>query len=349
MADISQFPNHEQHFLPINTLVFSQAVKDIARQMFFNSSRYQILQDKARMVNLSATELDSLFRSALPQLQVQLANLNLSGYTQPIAEINQALAAGGLDVDTQQQLEAEQQRLLLSMQQTLRAAGKTLADFVTTADRRIQDIRDVVILQRTEGPLADEQQHLQQLQQQLQTKQALLKEISRDRSKLIACQDLLRQKNIMDTFKDYLPDPADLKSLDLAAPELELIKQSLALVQKMLGQLSAGVKYVQLAEARKTLDQQYDQVNHSINELTSELAASAQVLADLNAVVKVEQARQQLAAQASVFSQSCHYMLDQLHAALQPAQPSVGLNLLVQQFSDYLQQTSDSFRRNILS
>ncbi|CNG32957.1 Uncharacterised protein [Yersinia enterocolitica] len=147
----------------------------------------------------------------------------------------------------------------------------------------------MVIIEGTDKVLQAEQLRQKQLTEDIATKELERKEIEKKRDKIIEALDVIRDHNLVDAFKDLIPTGENLSELDLAKPEIELLKQSLEITKKLLEQFSVGLKYIDLTDARKKLDNQIDTTSTRLIELNRQLEQSERLISGVNAVIKIDQ------------------------------------------------------------
>ncbi|WP_338845344.1 alpha-xenorhabdolysin family binary toxin subunit B [Massilia sp. W12] len=265
-----------------------QGVKNINRAVFFKSAQYQILQQKAERARNYAQEAESLLRRDIPSLQSELDNAAPDSYFSMIAEIEAGLKEAGLAPEDIAALQEERANTIESLSAALAETHAKFKKSSSELANKIFELEKVVLLERIEGPLADEQKRHAEILHDINVKETRKKEVSAARDKIIAAQDVIRAKNIADTFKDFLPAASDLSALDLAAPEVEAIKQSIEIARKTLGIVSDGIKYTQLADARRQLEAEMDKISADIGVLRTRLKGSDDIIEDLTAVLQID-------------------------------------------------------------
>jgi hypothetical protein len=349
MAQISTLPVAAPVYTAMDTKIFTQSVKNIACKAMFKSTKYEILQDKVRRLDLYANQLENIFREKLPSLQSVISNADSGDAFAPLKEIDEALADPSLDKDSLQALRDERAHLIADMARDLSAVAKQVADVASALDAKLGEIGEVVIAERVDGALEMERGRRVDALATITAKELERKGVTDDRAKIIAAQDIIRSRNIVDMFKDYIPSETELKNIDLSKPEVTAVMLSVELVRKVLNNVSEGVKYSQLADVRKTFDARYDVLTGLIDAAQAQVVASDAVLGDLTAVASVDQDRQPLMTEAAKFSNACAAFVVALRGQAAQELSPPALDKLLGLFSDYLGNTAHSFSKNVLS
>lgn len=288
MADIKKFVTNSVNYPEPDFKVIYQAIKDISRDPFFNTNEMKILQDKAKRVKDYSLDLRDTLDGKMVELATELKGVNVSGNFSTIAEIDKELLKGSLsETDTKAAKEARVQ----IMKQIDDSLSSVLGNFNKAIDEvqsKINDIGNVIIAERTQDKLKKQKDSHKELNAQITEKETCKKGLVAERDKIIKSQDVIRQKNIADTFRDYIPGGDDLKSLNLKNPEVEAIKQGAELAKKILGNVSEGLKYSELADARQKLTDKINGIQGEITDLTKQLRAVNALVDDLNKVMDID-------------------------------------------------------------
>jgi len=287
-AKVTKFATDSVNYPEPDFQVIYQAIKDISRDPFFNTDEMIILQDKAKRAADYSLALRDLLDTKMVELATKLKGVDESENFSTIAAIDSELAKGTLsESDTKAAKEAREQ-----IQQQINGALSSVLDAFNTAIDEVQskldDIGNVVIAERAEDKIKKQQGYQKDLNDQIEEKEAYKKELEKNRDKIIESQDVIRERNIADMFKDYIPGADDLKGLDLKAPEVEAVKQGAELAKKILGNVSEGLKYSQLTDARRDLDHKIDGVRKEISDLNGQRQAVEALIDDLGKVMNID-------------------------------------------------------------
>lgn len=281
-----------------------QSTKNITRAAFFKTQQYQVLQEKSNRVKDYAQAVEAILRRQIPVLQAELENATPADYFNSIHEIDAALLDSGNDAGTITELNTERGHLIKELSEDLREANDKVGLAAKELGDKLSALAEVVLLERTEEPLALEQKRTAEKLAQIVEKEARIKDLQAQRKTITDAQEIIRAKNLADIFKDYLPDVSDLTSKDLAAPEVAAIKQAIDLTRKMLGNVSDGIKYTALADARNKLDGDIDRVNRDIAALRVDLEQEQAIIGDLGTVIKIDAERKIIVAEAGKIERS---------------------------------------------
>lgn len=281
-----------------------QSTKNITRAAFFKAQQYQVLQEKSNRVKGYAQEVEAILRGQIPVLQAELENTAPADYFSSIHEIDAALLETGNDADTIAELKTERGHVTKELSEALREANDKVGLAATELGGKIAELAKVVLLERAEEPLALEQKRNDEGLAKIVDKEERIEEYRAERKKIVDAQDIIREKNLADIFKDYLPDVSDLSSEDLAAPEVVAIKQAMELTRKIVGNVSDGLKYTALADARNKLDGDIERLNQDIAVITGDLEREQAIIGDLGTVIKIDAERKIIAAEAGKIQRS---------------------------------------------
>jgi hypothetical protein len=329
MATVDKFTTTSASYPEPDFGVLGQATKDISRLNIFKTRTFPALQEKAQIVTDRVFAMHDLIGSELIALSTNVQSLDLMDTVQQIAEIDEELKVGARDALTEARGD-----LVGFISDSLGTSATKFSESAGKVQSKSDDIGEVVIVERAEDELARYQSRREALEKAIAEKEAEEKALREDRAKIIAGQDVIREKNIADIFKDYIPSGKDLKKLDLENPEAEAIEQATELLKKMLGTVSEGFKYSDLADARKKLDAKIDEVVKEKRALQSDLAADDDVLGDLNGVMDIHEKRSLVIGEAEKLSTAWMRFSDEVEN-LDGSQVSE-VNILVRKMDDYL-------------
>jgi hypothetical protein len=284
MADVLKFTNPEPDFGLI-----AQSTKDISRLAFFQTDKMQGVQEKAQRVSAYALDLQTILGEELVSLSTKVQNLDFRELFSQFAEIDQELAKGTLSAkDSVAAKEARAELEGLFGSGISETKGKLRAAALKV-QQKAAEISGVVLAERTEETLKRHQALKPGFVKAIGEKVAAREKLIEDRSKIIAAQDVIRAKNIADTFKEFIPK--DLEKLDMTKPEAEAIRLGVEVLKKILGEVSEGFKYADLADQRKVLDGKIDEVDGGIKALQDEQRENDALVDDLLKVMTIDSKR----------------------------------------------------------
>ncbi|TDB47600.1 alpha-xenorhabdolysin family binary toxin subunit B [Photorhabdus luminescens] len=316
MTEIVTFPQQAVVYPEINVKTLSQAVKNIWRLSHQQKSGIEIIQEKTLRISLYSRDLDEAARASVPQLQTVLRQLPPQDYFQTITEIDTALENPELDDETRNTLLEARSEHIRSLKKDVKNVIRSLFEEENQMASRIADVNNVVILERLEDSLKEEQARKVEIQDDIAKKEQNKDKLVIERSKIIESQDVIRQYNLADMFKDYIPNISDLDKLDLANPKKELIKQAIKqgveIAKKILGNISKGLKYIELADARAKLDERINQLNKDRDDLETQLKGVEQRIAGIADVHQIDKERVTLLLQATKLEQVWNIFAKQL-------------------------------------
>ncbi|CNK45361.1 Uncharacterised protein [Yersinia frederiksenii] len=312
MAEVSTFPRKDLSYPDVNIKILSQGVKNISRLSQLKAEGVEVLQEKAQRVGLYSRRLDDVIRESLSGLHVRLKNLLTQTYFSTLAEIDEAMNSNDLDDESKAEMRQERQHIINSLSKDISQLNQLFSEKTESLDKTISDLHNVVIIEGTDTVLRTEYARQKRLVSDISAKNKERKNIEQQRDKIISALDVIREHNLIDAFSDLIPTGDSLNELDLTKPELELIKQSLDVVKKVLGQLSSGLKYIDLTDARKRLDNQIDVILASLTELNNKLEKVEQLISGVNAVINIDKERAEVLSEAEKLSRAWHMFISEI-------------------------------------
>lgn len=326
--------------------LLAQATKDISRLAFFKTDTFPTLQEKAQTVTGRVLAMQDLIGSELVALSTNVRNLGLTDTVQQIAELDEEIRKGAPDPAVTE----ARGELAEFIRDALRRSAARFRESAGTVQSQSDDIGGIVIAERAEDELAKYKFRHDDLDKAIAAKEAEAKALREDRAKIIASQDVIREKNIADTFKDYIPSGKDLKALDLENPEVEAIEQSAELLKKMFGTVSEGLKYSDLAAARKKLDDQIDEVLKEKQALQNDRDANDDVVGDLNRVMDIHEKRFLVIGETGKLSAAWLRFSDDMDDEVESLDGSQvsEVDVLVRTMDDYLTRCMDQRNKAVI-
>lgn len=177
------------------------------------------------------------------------------------------------------QVQAQRTHILLTLAHTLHQAENAMLQSIDDLSQIDLKPASERLQQTLQSRLDTHQQNATQLGKQM----AALME---DKSTLDAAIKVYESHNLADVFKDVLPTPEELSALTgTPVAEIALINAGIARLEKLRGEISKGLSYLDLTAERDRLRARHDQLLHEstrINQLAQELSHDLQQLSALS-------------------------------------------------------------------
>ncbi len=344
---IIAFPSSGISYPDIDIQHFRQAIKNLFRLVELESQGINTIREKTTRIKLYARELDEAIQQALSTLRSYLSNIQIQGYFDNISEIDAARASPECKKEDDETLSSTRVEIFMSLSSELARIGRLFCENNNALEKRIADLRNVVVAGRVEDSLMGEQKRQKELSAEIAQKIQYRDSIREERIKLIESQDIVRKHNLADLFKDYLPSGSDIDGLDFTIAKKEAIKQaikhSIEIFRKIMGSVSDGLKYSDLAKARKKLDNQIDKVNQDINELKINLEQVEQLIKDINSVLQIDIEREFIFSEAEKLSQAWQVFIAELTALQNTEISSLNLNRLLKGQKNFLDNLTQQY------
>lgn len=280
-----------QHIPAFDVRKIVQTIRDISRLARFRHEHDDVLQERAQHVSAYLNNTDQALRESLPVLLTALNNASGDSHFAALAELREALGRKDLNNQEREMISAEIQNLKSNIEAML---ARVEARFVECAQRLEDDVCSVYKVEidaRADEPLNVAKSRKVRILQQLNDHGRNKATCEEQRNALIKAQDVIREFNLADLYKNYIPSAEALDGIDMANPKKEAVKQGIELVRKILGVVSDGIKYSELATSRTHLDKEIESITQSVAALNNELQAAEDVLADAVAVVDISRLR----------------------------------------------------------
>ncbi|MDC9583080.1 alpha-xenorhabdolysin family binary toxin subunit B [Xenorhabdus sp. PR6a] len=316
MSENNVFLN-EISYPEINIKAINQAANTIWLLAERQTSGIAIVGEKVERLRLYSRDLNESIRVSLSQLIPILSQFSEGEAFQTINQIDEALAVPGLSEDDRQALLQEREQLIKKLSQDI---DHVIVNFSSRSNQltgKISDMRNMVIAERLEGLLAQTESQKAELQSDIKDKVEKRNKLDAERAKIIESQDVIRQNNIADMFKDFIPSASDIDGLDFTQPKKEAIKQAIKqgveITRKILGKVSEGLKYIDLADARMKLSDQIEQIIKESDALKATLRETELRFAGLKDVMQIDTERTIMLAEAVKLEQAWNTFATQLH------------------------------------
>lgn len=266
-----------------------QFTKDISRLSIFHSTNLIYAMEKAQRASTYALELDQLVGEMLVSLATKANGLEFTELFGQLTEIDHEITKGMLKPEELQAAKEarDEQTSLLGVQ-----LGTLQADLLEAASRiqqKTHELGAVVLSERLQETLAHHKALQPKMNETIAARRAERKALVEDRDKVIAAQDVIRARNLADVYKDFIPE--NLDKIDLKNPEAEAIRQAVVVLKKLLGAVSEGFRYADLAAQRQVLDNKIERIDGDIRSILDEQQANDLMLRDLESIVAIDEKR----------------------------------------------------------
>ena len=334
--NMTSYPN-----VDVRALV--QAAKNISRLALLRTPNLTSIEENARRVGTYARELDDAIRTAVPRLVAELRDsASDSIYVSSLAEIDAALASLPASHQTRPALEAERSKISARLAEGAQHLVGAFAKHADALNASMFDLQRVPIAERVQTVLEEQKQQLARIQQELSEAEQRRANLIAQRATVIESLNLLRGQNFVDIINDVIPSGKEIDNLDLTNPKKEALKQALDLTKKLLGKLSDSLKYVDLVEARNTLDQRIDAISNELNAVRAKAGDAQQLLNGLNDALSMADERAALLAQAELIRGAWQTFAARLQERLDDGGYVGAIPGMLQGQSDFLDDLSEA-------
>ncbi|MDC9596003.1 alpha-xenorhabdolysin family binary toxin subunit B [Xenorhabdus anantnagensis] len=324
----------------INIKDFNHAVNNIWLLAQRQTSGIEIIGGKAKQVGIYSRDLDEMIRDSLAQLTPILSQLTAGSTFDAIRQIDEALADADLSDDDRKALLEEREQLILKLSKDIDHVIVNFSGRASQLTEKIRDIGNIVIAERLEDILVQTEARKAELQSDIEKKAEKRNKLDAERDKIIESQDVIRANNIADMFKDFIPSASDIDSLDLTQPKKEAIKQAIKqgaeIARKILGKVSEGLKYIDLANARMKLSDQIEQLMQETDALKTTLWETEQRLSGLKDVMQIDTERTTMLSEAVKLEQTWSSFANQLHKLSGKEINQANITVLINDQLDFL-------------
>ncbi|WP_144138314.1 alpha-xenorhabdolysin family binary toxin subunit B [Paraburkholderia sp. BCC1884] len=313
--------------------LIAQSTKDISRLAVFQTDKLMIIMDKAKRASGYALDLDKAMAEALVSVSTQAQSLDFREIFGQLAEIDAEIAKGKLSPADIKELEAAREEQSGLFGTRISGMKSKLRNGAAQVIEKANEVRGVVLAERTKELLAQQEQRQPELSNAVVAKRASWKAIDADRAKIIEAQDVIRARGIVDIYKDFIPK--DLEKIDLKKPEAEAIRLGVEVLKKIMGEISEGFKYSDLANQRKVFDARIETLDVEIQELIAEQRANDILISDLSAVMAIDGKRDALLGEANKLPLAFSGFADELDRLNGPAVTEASASKLLGAIGNY--------------
>ncbi|MCF5709015.1 alpha-xenorhabdolysin family binary toxin subunit B [Pseudomonas syringae] len=238
---------------------------------------------KLPSVQAALTAAGAVLSETLTTVTVQLNNEQLNALEIMQREIEADLT---LSLENKQKalglLDTQRVHAQSSLQRIVSSSANAIA-------QRCDDLKQINIKPDATTLKDTLQRQLDSLNQQNAKLASSMASIAEDRRLLDSTIATLEKYNLADQFKDILPTADELALINMPSPELALVQAGLARLEKMLGQVSNALKYLDLVNERDTLRHRYNALLAQSRGVSSEAKALARNLAELQGLDSIDQ------------------------------------------------------------
>ena len=289
MSNVATFASPYPSYSEPDFKTIAQSTKDISRLAVFRSAKLMAVMDKAQRASGYALDLNNVVGAELVALSTKVGNLDFGDLFGQLAAIDGEVAKPGLSAQDVQDLQDAREELVGLFANSIRDTKAQLRQSAIKITEKSAEVSGVVLAERTRETLTDHENRQPGIIQAIAEKRAAWTKLDEDRGKIIAAQDVIRARNIADIAKDFIPK--DLEKLDLTKPEVEAVRLGVEVLKKILGEVSEGFKYSDLANQRKAFDGKIDKLDGEIRDLLEDQTQNDAQIADLTAVITIDDKR----------------------------------------------------------
>ncbi|PHM39970.1 cytotoxin YaxB [Xenorhabdus mauleonii] len=307
----------ENMYPQVNIKALELAVKNIWSLSAMQKTDLGPINEKTKRLELNSRDLTQSMHESVTQLSAELKQLTGGEIFQTIMQIDEAMKDPSLSEDDRNSLLQEREQLIQKLSKDIDRVIVSFSGKSGQLAEKMSYVRNIVLAERLHDLIEQTEAQETELQADIKQKGEQRDKLNADRDKIIESQDVIRANNIADMFKDFIPSASDIDKLDLSDPKKEAIKQAIKqgveIVRKILGKVSEGLKYIDLADTRTKLTDQIEQVIKETDALKTKLQAVTQRLSDLNNVMKIDSERNILLLEVNKVHQAWSLFSEQLH------------------------------------
>ncbi|WP_213939636.1 alpha-xenorhabdolysin family binary toxin subunit B [Pseudomonas sp. dw_612] len=279
-------------FIPaIDVKKIIQTIRDVSRLASFRQDRSEVLQERAQRVAAYLNNIDKTMRESFPVLLTALNSASGQSYFDALAELNDALARNDLTAQDRIMVSEEVVNIKRNIESMLEGVEAKFTDRSRFLENEVRSLYKVEIDERADEPLKVARDRKARILLTLNDHSLNKAKCVEQRDALIKAQDVIREFNLADMYKNYIPDGDALDDLDMENPKKEAVKQGIELVRQVLGVVSDGIKYSELAASRNNLDKEIQSLTLLMGGLNRELQTAEDALSDITAVVEIGRQR----------------------------------------------------------
>jgi len=327
--------------------LIAQFIKDISRLAVFQTDKLMAVMDKAQRTSGYALDLDKALGEQLVAVSTKAQSLDFSDLFSQLAEIDGELAKGKLSPSEVKAAKEAREELTGLFGTRIVDLKATLRQAAGAVKQKAAEVRGVVLAERTQETLTEQKSRQPELTKAIADKRADWKSTDADRAKIITAQDVIRARNLIDIYKDYIPK--DLEKIDLKKPEAEAIRLGVELLKKIMGEVSEGFKYSDLADQRKAFDGKIAQIDLDIQALLADQRANDALIGDLSAVMSIDEKRNAVVGEANKVTVALTGFADELDALDGAAVTEASVSKVMRGITGYTTSCLDARNRVVIT
>lgn len=279
------------HIQAIDAKKIVQTIRDISKLARFRNDRSDVLQERAQRIAAYLNNTDQALRESFPVLLTALNNAKGESYFAALDELREALGRGDLGQEDRTLIGGEIRNIKGNIEAMLERVETRFRECAQRLEYDVTSVYKVEIEERADEPLRVAKERKARILAQLNEHSSNKATCVEQRDILVKAQDVIREFNLADMYKNYIPSGDALDKIDMENPKKEAVKQGIELVRKVLGVISDGIKYSELATSRNNLDKEIQTISQLMEGLNSDLDVAEDVLSDANAVADISRQR----------------------------------------------------------
>ncbi|WP_367084539.1 alpha-xenorhabdolysin family binary toxin subunit B [Pseudomonas sp. HOU2] len=342
-------PINTPHFPTVDVKNIVQTIRDISTLARFRNVRSEVLQERAQQVAAYLNNTDQSLREAFPILLTALSNASGDSYFAALDELRDALSRDDLTDEDRSLVNGEMRNLKSNVEAMLERVEARFAECAQRLEQDVRSVYNVEIGERASEPLNVAKERKARILTHLAEHSHNKATCVEQRDTLIKAQDVIREFNLADMYKNYIPTNKELDSLDMENPKKEAVKQGIELVRKVLGVVSDGIKYSELAKSRDHLDKEIQSISQAMDALNTDLQVAEDVLADANAVVEISRRRRVAGEEIMTVANIWRGFAVALERLTETDYAPGDLSLMVKRYRDHLQSLSADYNAMMIS
>ncbi|MBV4458397.1 alpha-xenorhabdolysin family binary toxin subunit B [Pseudomonas sp. COR58] len=284
-------PIHTQNMPAIDVKKIVQTIRDIATLARFRHERDDVLQERAHQVAAYLNNTDRTLRESFPVLLTALDSASGQSHFAALEELWDALGRHDLSAEDRALVSDEVRNLKATVEAMLDRVETRFCECARRLENEVHSVYKVEIDGRADDPLKVAKSRKTRILAELNEHARNKALCTEQRDTLIKAQEVIREFNLADMYKNYIPSGEALDGIDMENPKKEAVKQGIELVRKVLGMVSEGIKYMELATARGNLDREIEAIAQQEERLNDELDSAEDGLSDALAVVEISRRR----------------------------------------------------------
>ncbi|MEO6677238.1 MAG: alpha-xenorhabdolysin family binary toxin subunit B, partial [Pseudomonas sp.] len=217
-------------FIPaIDVKKIIQTIRDISRLASFRQDRSDVLQERAQRVAAYLINIDKTLRESFPVLLTALKSASGQSYFEALTELNDALTRNDLTAKDREMVSDEIVNIKRNIESMLQGVEAKFTDRSRFLENEVRSLYKVEIDERADEPLKVARDRKARILLALNDHSLTKAKRVEQRDVLIKAQDVIREFNLADMYKNYIPDAEVLDGLDLENPKKEALKQGIEL------------------------------------------------------------------------------------------------------------------------